>query len=114
MWIDFIVQPYANFLTPNCIDHQLRVPSGFNIELWEHYLSDNWDQQLIFFIKYGFLIDIQAQQAFQPCTVTFNHASARAYPQAVHKYIDTEKESQAILGLSNTSNRKPSFFLPLD
>ena len=40
-----------NSHTPNCMSHQLIVPSGLNINKWEEYLQGYWDHQAHIFLK---------------------------------------------------------------
>ena len=43
---------------PNCIGAQIPIQSDLNIPLWEQALHNNRDHQLIYFLKYGFPLDI--------------------------------------------------------
>ena len=87
----------ADSRTPNCIGSQLVVPSGLNLPLWEYHLKDYWDHQLIFYLKYGFPIVLQTQQAFQPQGTITNHSSAVQHPLSVQHYISTVNKLEAIL-----------------
>ena len=38
----------------NFMDAQIEVPSQLNPDVWEDHLTEYWDKQLCFFIRYGF------------------------------------------------------------
>ena len=59
----------------NCIGQQIPIQSDLNIPLWEQALHDSRDHQLIYFIKYGFPLDILFLSEFKPNAVITNHQS---------------------------------------
>ena len=92
--------PYAlhGAPSPNCIGHRIQIQTAFNIPKWESYLREYWDHQLIYFIKYGFPLDILRTGNFKAQTVIKNHTSALQYRPHVQEFLDTEVQLGAILG----------------
>ena len=88
----------VNSRMPNCTGSHLVVPSGLNLSLWEYHLKDYWDHQLIFYLKYGFPIDLHSQQTVQPQGTITNHSSAVQHPISVQLHISTENKFKTILG----------------
>ena len=43
----------------NFMDAQIEVPSQLNPDRWEDYLTDYWDKQLCYLIRYGFPLDFK-------------------------------------------------------
>ena len=96
-------QLLSNSGVPNCVDRQIPIQSDLNVSLWDKLLENNRDHQLIYFIKYGFPLDISRSSEFEPQTVITNHSSATQYSQSVSKYLATETNHKAILGPFKTS-----------
>ena len=74
---------------PNCIGKQIP-QSDLNIPLWEQALHNNRDHELIYFLKYGFPLDISSSSEFVPNTIITNHQSALQHPECISKYLSVE------------------------
>ena len=83
---------------PNCIDSQILIPTDLNIPLWEKLLHGNRDHQLIYFLKYGFPLDVPQSPKFEPNTVVTNHSTALQHPECISKYLEVEILNKAIMG----------------
>ena len=66
----------VNIETPNCAGSQFKIPTDLNIPLWEELLEVDRGHQLIYFLKYGFPLDMPYSPAFEPNTVITNHSTA--------------------------------------
>ena len=76
----------VNIETPNCAGLQFKIPTDLNIPLWEELLQGDRDHQLIYFLKYGFTLDMPYSPAFEPNTVITNHSTAKQYPACIQEY----------------------------
>ena len=85
---------------PNFCGLQLPVPSKLNSEKFFQYLSDYWDWQIPFFVKFGFPLDIDRKKRLQSDLI--NHKSALQFPEHVEHYLKEEIKHQAILGPFST------------
>ena len=85
-------------VTQNCISPQIRIPTDLNIPLWESLLQGNRDHQLIFFLKYGFPLDLSQSLEFEPQTFITNHSSALQHSECIQNYLDVEIKHKAIMG----------------
>ena len=83
---------------PNCIGPQLKIPTDLNIPLWDSLLQDDRDHQLIFFLKYGFPLDLSQSLEFEPQSIITNHASAIQHSECIQNYLDVEIKHKAIMG----------------
>ena len=81
-------QLLCEFDTPNCISHQLRIPTDLNIPLWDSILNGHRDHQLIIFLKYGFPLDFSQSLEFEPQTVIANHSSTIQHPACIQNYLN--------------------------
>lgn len=88
----------CNSNTPNCLFPQMNIPTNLNIPLWENLLHKYRDHQLVYYLKYGFPLDLNKSLEFHPTTRIDNHKTAQAHPRSVIKYLDTETKLGAILG----------------
>ena len=75
---------------------QIPVQSQLNINSWEKHLSNYWDKQLIFLIKYGFPLNFNPDITLNHTII--NHKSAIDHPQGIQAYLDEEQKFQAIRG----------------
>ena len=85
---------------PNCSWEQIPIQSDLNIPLCEQALHNNRDHQLIYFLKYGFPLDIPSLSEFVPNTVITNHQFALQHPECISKYLSVEIQKKAIMGRS--------------
>ena len=68
------------------------------INNWDKYLTKlgYWDHQLIYFLRYGFPLDVVT--GIVPSTKVNNHPTAHNFPQHVKKYLSKEVALGAIIG----------------
>ena len=84
--------------------HQVRqyskdmIMTDLNIPLWEELLEGDRNHQLIFFLKYGFPLDMPYLPAIEPNTVITNHSTAKQHPACIQEYLKTEISHRAIMG----------------
>ena len=83
---------------PNCLDKQIEIPSDLNILLWEEVLCGFRDYQPIYFLKYGFPLDMHNSLDFEPSTMTTNHSTAIQHPKCIPNYLDVVISHKAIMG----------------
>ena len=84
--------------TPNCAGPQIKIQTNLNIPLWEELLEGDRDHQLIYFLKYGFPLDMPYSPAFEPNTSVSNHSTAKQFPASIQEYLKTEITHRAIMG----------------
>ena len=75
---------------------QIPVQSKLNHEKFFQYLTNYWDWQLPFLIKYGFPLDIDVNKNI--LTDQVNHKSAIMFKDHIEHYLKTEIDHEAILG----------------
>ena len=85
-----------NEKTFNFLSSQVRVHSQLNPGVWEKLLANYWDQQLIYLIKYGFLVDFNRNSKLT--AMDKNHTSALTFPKDVEAYIQEKQKFGAIHG----------------
>ena len=83
---------------PNCSGPQIRIKTDLNIPLWEELLKGDRDHQLIYFLKYGFPLDMPYSPAFEPNVTVSNHSTAKQFPASIQDYLKTEISHRAIMG----------------
>ena len=82
--------------THNYMKTQVQIQSQLKPDVWQKYLNDYWDSQLVLLLGYGFPLDFDYSTPLN--SVESNHSSAKQYWQDVQAYLDEEKEFGAILG----------------
>ena len=82
--------------THNFMQSQIQVQSQLKPEVWQKYLTNYWDSQLVLLLRYGFPLDFDYTSPLQ--SVHENHSSATEYTKDVQSYLSEEKEFGAILG----------------
>ena len=80
----------------NFLGAQIRIESQLNYAVWKKYLTEYWDQQLCYLIKYGFPLDFNANNPLKH--ERNNHSSATLHSEDVKAYIAEEKQFKAIYG----------------
>ena len=80
----------------NFLGAQIRIESQLNYAVWEKYLTEYWDQQLCYLIKYGFPLDFNANNPLKH--ERNNHSSATLHSEDIKAYIAEEKQFKAIYG----------------
>ena len=85
---------------PNFCGLQLPGPSKLNSEQFFEYLSDYWDWQIPFFVKFRFPLYIDRNNKLQSDLI--NHKSALQFPDHVEHSLKEEIQHQAILGPFST------------
>ena len=81
---------------PNFSGLQIPVKSKLNSNKFFKYLKNYWDWQILFFVKFGFSLDIKPEAKFEQDMV--NHPSANNFPTHVDHYISEELKHGALLG----------------
>ena len=82
--------------THNFMQSQIQVQSQLKPEVWQKYLNNYWDSQLVLLLRYGFPLDFDYTSPLQ--SVHENHSSATEYTKDVQAYLSEEKQFGAILG----------------
>ena len=82
--------------THNYMETQVQIQSQLKPDMWQKYLTNYWDSQLVLLLRYGFPLDFNYSTPLN--SVDSNHSSANQYWQDVQAYLDEEKEFGAILG----------------
>ena len=72
---------------------------------WEKNLKNYWDKQLLQLICYGFPLSFDSSTYLLASEV--NHSSAREFPEDIKKYLQEERDFNAILG----PFKEPPYFL---
>ena len=81
---------------PNYRQARFPISSGLNLQAWEHYLQHYPHQNLLQYLKFGFLLSIECPDDLcNTCIV--NHHSATQYPDAVQQYLNNEIMHGAII-----------------
>ena len=82
--------------THSFFNAQIQIESQLNPDVWDKYLKDYWDKELLLLIRYGFPLD------FNPTSPLYheelNHASANLFEKDVTHYLQEEASFKAILG----------------
>lgn len=81
---------------PNFMGAQIEVASGLNINNWISSLTDYHDNELCFYLAYGFPLGYYQHKV--PASTDSNHPSALAYPDHVRKFLQTECSFNALVG----------------
>ena len=80
----------------NFLGAQIPIESQLNYAAWQKYLTDYWDQQLYYLIKYGFPLDFKSNNSLKyECKY---HSSAKLHLDDIKAYITEEKQFKAIHG----------------
>ena len=80
---------------PNFMKCRIPVQTHLKPQVWQKYLTNYWDRQIVDLISFGFPLDFDRSS---PLISTYeNHSSAVQYPDQVDKYIQEELQHQAIL-----------------
>ena len=82
--------------THNYMKTQVQIQSQLKPDIWQKYLTNYWDSQLVLLLRYGFPLDFDYNSPLN--SVENNHSSVNQYCQDVQAYLDEEKEFGAILG----------------
>ena len=86
--------------THNYLKRRISVNSHLNIDRWEYYLRNYWDQQIVDLLHYGFPLDFDRGS---PLISTYdNHTSAVADIQHVRRYVEEDLQHEAIIGPFDT------------
>ena len=67
--------------THNFMQSQIQVQSQLKPEVWQKYLTNYWDSQLVLLLRYGFPLDFDYTSPLQ--SVQENHSSATEYTKDV-------------------------------
>ena len=67
---------------------KIKLPSQLHVETWKELLDDYWDQQLLQFLEFRFLVGFNRE-----CKLDLeqsNHSSATEFTQDVESYLREE------------------------
>ena len=81
---------------PNYLGAKLDLDHQINIEAWRAVQHRLEDKQLVDFLQYGFPVGYCSDRV--PAVGLVNHSSARAHPEQVEKYLNTECDKEAMMG----------------
>ena len=81
----------------NCTGARIVVPTKLNLPLWQFYLANYWDHQLIAFLHCGFPLNTRPDAYIKSGPIT-NHSSAVKFSTHIDHYLETEQAHRAILG----------------
>ena len=79
--------------TYNFIKSQLQIPSQLKPDIWNKYLTNYWDKQLQYLIRYGFPLDFDNK--VELTHTVGNHGSDNKYPQDLEADLAEEKQCKA-------------------
>ena len=85
--------------THNFMQTQIQIQSQLKPDVWQKYLTNYWDSQLLLLLRYGFPLDFDYTSPLR--SVNNNHSSASKYTTDVQAYLNEEKEFGAMLGPFN-------------
>ena len=75
---------------------KIPIPSGLNVDAWDHYLVDYGDREIVDFLRFGWPSSFDHHS---PLLSTLkNHSSGLSYPKHIEHYIEKELSKQALLG----------------
>ena len=75
---------------------QIQIQSQLKPDVWQKYLTNYWDSQLVLLLRYGFPLDFDHNSPLE--SVEENHSSANQYKKDLQAYLNEEKEFGAMLG----------------
>ena len=75
---------------------RIPIPSGLNIDAWEHYLVDYEDREIVDFLHFGWPSSFDHQSPLM--STLKNHSSGLSYPRHIEHYIEKEISKQALVG----------------
>lgn len=84
------------FNLPNALGARIQVDSGLHVSKWIQYLKNYHDNELCFFLAYGWPIGYYAPST--PVSVSVNHPSAQLHTRHIEEFISTEQSFRAIVG----------------
>ena len=85
--------------THNFMQTQIQIQSQLKPDVWQKYLTNYWDSQLLLLLRYGFPLDFDYTSPLG--IVDNNHSSATKYTTDVQAYLNEEKNFGAMLGPFN-------------
>ena len=80
----------------NFMSSQIQVKSQLDPDVWDKFLENYWDKQLLYLIRYGFPLDFDKNSKLGKSTE--NHKSALMFPNDIDQYLKEEIEFGAIVG----------------
>lgn len=81
---------------PNFLGAKRTVVSGLNLCQWEHELSQYYDRELCYFLRFGWPVGYHLPTP--PASVSSNHHSANQHGEHIDHFIEVELQHQAIVG----------------
>lgn len=94
-----------SYNAPNFLGAKVTVDSELHLEAWELELSDYHDNELCYFLLFGWPVGFHSDTP--PVSVGENHASAKAHMSHLYKFIETELKHQALAGPFTASPFQP-------
>ena len=80
----------------NYMGTQIQIQSQLKPDIWQKYLNNYWDSQLVLLLRYGFPLDFDYASPLK--SVHQNHSSATDHTEDVKAYLTEEKDFGAMLG----------------
>ena len=81
---------------PNAFGAQRPVHSGFNLDVWSHYLEHYEDRIVVDFLRFGWPINFRSDVL--PLSTFRNHPSAISKSDCLTSYIAKELSFQSVMG----------------
>ena len=75
---------------------KIPIPSGLNVDAWEHYLVDYGDREIVDFLRFGWPSSFDHHSPY--LSTLKNYSSGLSYPKHIEHYIEKELSKQALLG----------------
>lgn len=85
-----------SFSLPNFMGARRTIASGLNLECWEALLKDYHDNEICYFLRYGWPIGYHSTDI--PKSISDNHPSALAHPTHIQDFLEKEAQHAAIVG----------------
>lgn len=89
-----------SFCLPNFIGARRTVSSALNLPRWEELLRHYHDNEICFFLRYGWPIGYHSTKI--PVSVSKNHPSAEAHSPHIEEFLSKEIQHAAIVGTFKT------------
>lgn len=96
-----------SFHLPNFIGARKTVQSGLNLDRWEQLLRGNHDNEICYYLRYGWPVGYHS--ATIPQSITPNHPSATSHPTHIEEFIKKELSHDAMVGPFTSPPFKPWF-----
>lgn len=100
-----LYQDIKSFNVPNFLGARRTLNSALNLKAWEHALKGYHDNEICFFLRYGWPVGYH--KASPPAPVRDNHPSALAHSHHIASFIKEELTHEAVVGPFRNAPFKP-------